>query len=258
MSALDLFRLDGRTAIVTGGGRGLGQYMAEALADAGARVVICSRKVEACRQVKESIEQKGGEALALPCDVTCPEDVERVVAAAKETFGGVDIVINNSGATWGAPPEEMPLDKFERVMDVNVKGTFLMSQTAGKEMIASGKGGRIINIASVAGLIGGHPDYMQTVGYNASKGAVINMTRDLAVQWARHGINVNAIAPGWFPTKMSRALLERFEEKILSHIPLGRFGGPEDLKGVVLFLASPAARYITGQVLVVDGGMTAW
>ncbi len=258
LSALDLFRLDGKTAIVTGGGRGLGRHMAEALADAGARVVICSRKVEACREVKESIEQKGGEALALPCDVTRPEDVVRVVAAAKENFGGVDIVINNSGATWGAPPEEMPLDKFERVMDVNVKGTFLMSQAAGKEMIASGKGGRIINIASVAGLLGGHPDYMQTVGYNASKGAVINMTRDLAVQWARHGINVNAIAPGWFPTKMSRAVLERFGEKILSHIPLGRFGGPDDLKGAVLFLASPAAAYITGQVLVVDGGMTAW
>lgn len=258
MNTLDLFRLDGKTAIITGGGRGLGQYMAEALANAGARVVVCSRKVEACLQVKESIEKSGGQALALSCDVTRPEDVKRVVAAAKETFGGVDIVVNNSGVTWGAPPEEMPLDKFEWVMDVNVKGTFLMSRTAGKEMIASGKGGRIINIASVAGLLGGHPDYMQTVGYNASKGAVINMTRDLAVQWARYGINVNAVAPGWFPTKMSRALLEKFGDKILSDIPLGRFGGPDDLKGAVLFLASPAAAYITGQVLVVDGGLTAW
>ncbi|MDR6225681.1 SDR family oxidoreductase [Desmospora profundinema] len=258
MSILDLFRLDGKTAIVTGGGRGLGRYMAEALADAGAKVVLCSRKLDACQQVKTEIEEKGGQALALACDVTCPEEVERVVTAAEETFGGVDIVINNSGATWGAPPEKMPLDKFERVMDVNVKGVFLMSQAAGKRMITQGKGGRIINIASVAGLVGGHPDYIQTVGYHSSKGAVITMTKDLATSWARYGIRVNAIAPGWFPSKMSRPLLEAFEEKMLSHIPMARFGRPEDIKGVAVFLASPAAAYMTGQVVVVDGGATAW
>lgn len=258
MNSLDLFRLEGKTAIVTGGGRGLGQYMAEALMEAGARVVLCSRKLEACQEAKEAIEAKGGEALALACDVTNPDEVERVVAAAEEAFGSVDIVVNNSGTTWGAPPEQMPVDKFERVMDVNVKGTFLMAQAAARRMIQRGTGGRIINIASVAGLVGGHPDYMQTVGYNASKGAVITMTKDLAVNWARHNIQVNAIAPGWFPSKMSRPLLDRYGEQMLSHIPMARFGKKEDLKGVVVFLASPAAAYITGQVIVVDGGLTAW
>jgi gluconate 5-dehydrogenase len=258
LNSLDLFRLEGKTAIVTGGGRGIGQHMAEALAEAGAKVVLCSRKLEACQEVKQAIEAKGGEALALACDVTNPDEVERVVAAAEETFGAVDIVVNNSGTTWGAPPEDMPVDKFERVMDVNVKGTFLMAQAAGRRMIQRGTGGRIINIASVAGLVGGHPDYMQTVGYNASKGAVITMTKDLAVNWARHNIQVNAIAPGWFPSKMSRPLLDRYGEQMLSHIPMARFGKSEDLKGVIVFLASPAAAYITGQVIVVDGGLTAW
>ncbi len=258
MKALDLFRLDGKTAIVTGGGRGLGQYMGEALSDAGASVVLCSRKKEACEEVKREIEERGGKALAVGCDVTDPEDVEGVVAATLESFGKVDILVNNSGATWGAPPEKMPLEKFDRVMAVNVRGTFLMSQAVGRQMISRGEGGKIINIASVAGLVGSHPEYKQTVGYNASKGAVISMTRDLATSWARYGINVNAIAPGWFPTRMSGGLIEKFEEKMLEGIPLGRFGKPEDIKGALLFLASPAASYMTGQTVVVDGGETVW
>jgi NAD(P)-dependent dehydrogenase (short-subunit alcohol dehydrogenase family) len=170
----------------------------------------------------------------------------------------VDVVVNNSGATWGAPPTEMPPEKFDKVIAVNVRGTFLMSQAAGRRMIERGFGGTIVNIASIAGLLGGHPDYMQTVGYNSSKGAVISMTRDLATSWAKHGITVNAIAPGWFPTRMSGGLIEEFEERMLEDIPLRRFGNPEDLKGVVVFLASPAASYITGQTIVVDGGATAW
>jgi len=258
LNTLDLYRLDGKVAIVTGGGRGLGGSFAEALADAGASVVLCSRKVEACEQVKQAIEAKGAKALALACDITRPADVQLVVEAAQETFGGIDILVNNSGATWGAPPEEMPLDKFEWVMQVNVTGTFLMSQAVGKTMITRGKGGNIINIASVAGLGGGHPAYIQTVGYNTSKAAVLNMTRDLATSWARYGITVNAIAPGWFPTKMSQALLDRYGEQMLADIPLKRFGKPEEIQGVVLFLASPAAAYITGQVIVVDGGSSAW
>ncbi len=257
-NALDLFRLDGKTAVVTGGGRGLGQYMAEALSDAGANVVLCSRKLEALEEVKAGIEESGGKALALACDVTNPEDVEKVVSETEGTFGTVDVLVNNSGATWGAPALEMPLDKFDQVVAVNVRGTFLMSQVVGRRMVERGEGGRIINIASVAGLLGGHPDYMQTVGYNASKGAVISMTRDLATTWAQYGINVNAIAPGWFPTKMSGGLIEKFEEKMLDRIPLHRFGGPEDIKGVVLFLASPASAFMTGQTVVVDGGETAW
>jgi NAD(P)-dependent dehydrogenase (short-subunit alcohol dehydrogenase family) len=258
LNTLDLFRLDGKTAIVTGGGRGLGRYMAEALSDAGANLVLCSRKREPLEEVRQEIEARGGKAITLECDVTRQEDVEDVVAAAEEAFGSVDIVVNNSGATWGAPPTEMPPEKFDQVIAVNVRGTFLMSQAAGRRMIERGSGGAILNIASIAGLLGGHPDYMQTVGYNSSKGAIISMTRDLATSWAHHNITVNAIAPGWFPTRMSGGLIEKFEERMLEGIPLGRFGNPEDLKGVVVFLASPAAAYITGQTVVVDGGATAW
>ena len=258
MNTLDLFRLDGKTAIVTGGGRGLGRYMAEALSDAGANVVLCSRRLEPLEEVRQEIEARGGHTLALSCDVTKQEDVEGVVSAAQEAFGSVDILVNNSGATWGAPPTEMPPEQFDRVLAVNVRGTFLMSQAAGRRMIERGSGGVIVNVASIAGLVGSNPDYMQTVGYNSSKGAVISMTRDLATSWAKHNITVNAIAPGWFPTRMSGGLIEKFEEEMLEDIPLGRFGSPEDLKGVVVFLASDAAAYITGQTIVVDGGATAW
>jgi NAD(P)-dependent dehydrogenase (short-subunit alcohol dehydrogenase family) len=258
MNTMDLFRLDGKTAIVTGGGRGLGRYMAEALSDAGANVALCSRKIEPLQEVRHEIEARGGHAFALACDVTEPEDVGRVVSATEETFGSLDVLVNNSGATWGAPPAEMPLEKFDRVLAVNVRGTFLMSQAVGRRMIERESGGTIVNVASIAALVGGNPDYMQTVGYNSSKGAVISMTRDLATSWAPHNITVNAVAPGWFPTRMSGGLIEKFEERMLEDIPLGRFGNPEDLKGVVVFLASPAAAYMTGQTIVVDGGATAW
>jgi len=258
MNSLDLFRLDGKTAIVTGGGRGLGRYMAEALSDAGANVVVCSRKQEPLDEVKDEIEARGGRALAIAADVTEPEEVEKVVSSAEDTFGSVDVLVNNSGATWGAPTEDMPLDKFDHVMRVNVRGTFLMSQAVGRRMIERGSGGTIVNIASVAGLVGGKPEYMQTIGYNSSKGAIVSMTRDLATGWARHNINVNAIAPGWFPTRMSGATIEKFEDEMLADIPLHRFGSPEELKGVIVFLASPAAAYMTGQTIAVDGGTTAW
>ncbi len=258
LNSLDLFRLDGKTAVVTGGGRGLGRHMAVALADAGANLVLCSRKKDSLEEVRREIEAGGGKALALPCDVTDPDDVEGVVSEAEGVFGGVDVLVNNSGATWGAPPEQMPTERFDRVIAVNVRGTFLMARAVGRRMIERGSGGTIVNISSVAGLVGGHPDFMQTVGYNSSKGAIISMTRDLATSWAQHGITVNAVAPGWFPTRMSGALIEKFEERMLDGIPLGRFGNPEDLKGVIVFLASPAASYVTGQTIVVDGGATAW
>jgi NAD(P)-dependent dehydrogenase (short-subunit alcohol dehydrogenase family) len=258
MSTLDLFRLDGKTALITGGGRGLGQYFAEALSDAGANVVLCSRKLAACEEVQREIEARGGKALALACDVTQQNDAERAVEATQQRFGAIDILVNNSGATWGAPAEQMPLDKFEHVINVNIKGAFIMSQFVGNVMIARGQGGTIINIASIAGLVGGNPKYFQAIGYNASKGAIVSMTRDLATSWARYGITVNAIAPGWFPTHMSHGLIEQYETEMLANIPLARFGKPDDLKGVIVFLASSAAAYMTGQTVVVDGGITAW
>ena len=257
MATLDLFRLDDKTAIVTGGGRGLGEYMANAFSEVGANVVVCSRKLAACQEVQQEIEAHGGKALAFACDITKPDEVAHVISETERTFGAIDILVNNSGATWGTPAEDMPLEQFERVMDINVNGTFIVSQAVGKKMIARGKGGAIINIASVAGLVGGNPKYINAVGYHASKGAVVNMTRDLATSWARYGITVNAIAPGWFPTKMSQGLLSKYEQQMREDIPLHRFGEPDDIKGVAVFLASPAAAYITGQILVVDGGSIA-
>lgn len=253
MHVLDLFKISGKTAIVTGGGRGLGEQIAVGLAEAGANVVVCSRKVEACEQVKEKLEKLGVKSLALQCDVTNPEDVKRVVQATVDEFGRIDILVNNSGATWGAPAEEMPLEAWQKVMNVNVTGTFLMSQAVGKVMIRQ-QSGKIINIASVAGLGGTNPEVLNTIGYNTSKGAVITFTKDLAVKWGKYGIHVNAVAPGFFPTKMSKVILERVGEKILQNTPLKRFGGEDDLKGAVLFLASRASDFVTGSLIVVDGG----
>lgn len=258
MNTLNSFRLDGKIALITGGGRGLGETFAHALADAGASIVLCSRNLAACEQVKENIVANGGKALAFACDITQMQDIEEVISQTQANLGEIDILINNSGATWGAPAEQMPIEKFSRVMEVNVQGTFMMAQAVGRTMITRGKGGTIINIASVAGLAGGRPAYLNTVGYSTSKAAVINLTRDLATHWATYGITVNAIAPGWFPTHMSQKLLDRYQEEMLTDIPLHRFGKPEELQGVIVFLASPAATYITGQVIVVDGGLSAW
>ncbi|HSJ37766.1 MAG TPA: SDR family oxidoreductase, partial [Planococcus sp. (in: firmicutes)] len=252
----DLFKLEGKTAIVTGGGRGLGAQIAQGFAEAGANVVVCSRKLEACEETAEQLKGLGVKALALKCDVTNEQDVENVVLKTVEEFGTVDILVNNSGATWGAPAEQMPLEAWQKVMNVNVTGTFLMSRAVGQVMIKQ-KSGKIINISSVAGLGGIDPDLMNTIGYNTSKGAVITFTKDLAAKWGQHNINVNAIAPGFFPTKMSEALIERGREQFLKQTPLNRFGTDEDLKGAALFLASKASDYITGDVVVVDGGMHA-
>jgi gluconate 5-dehydrogenase len=198
----------------------------------------------------------GVKTLALACDISQPEDIKNVVHQTIETFGRIDILINNSGATWGAPVEEMPLEAWQKVMNINVTGTFLMSQEAGKQMIKQ-KAGKIINIASIAGLGGTDPQYMDTIGYNTSKGAVITFTKDLAVKWGQHNIQVNAIAPGFFPTKMSGAIMEQGKDYFLSQTPLKRFGSEADLKGAAVFLASAASNYITGDILTVDGGVHA-
>ncbi|MDP4549878.1 SDR family oxidoreductase [Alkalihalobacillus macyae] len=256
MNVMELFNLSGKTAIVTGGGRGLGKQIAEGFAEAGANVVICSRKLEACEAVREELENKGVRSLAFECDVTNQENVQRVVDETMKEFGQIDILVNNSGASWGAPVVEMPLQAWHKVMEVNVTGTFLFAQAAGKEMIKRNSG-KIINIASVAGLGGADPRYMDAIGYNTSKGAVITFTKDLAVKWGGYNINVNAIAPGFFPTKMSKGLIDAGGEKMLETTPLNRFGSDDDLKGAALFLASNASNYVTGDILIVDGGQHA-
>lgn len=257
MHVHDLMSLTGKVAMVTGGGRGLGAQMALALAEAGASVLLCSRKLDACAAVAADLNRQGYTALSRALDVTDPDQVECVVAEVTDQMGDIAILVNNAGASWGAPAESMPLDRWQMVMNTNVTGTFLMSQAVGRRMIARGTGGKIINIASVAGLRGSSAAVLDATGYAASKGAVIAYTRDLAAKWAAHNIYVNAIAPGWFPSAMTRAVLERSGDAIISRTPLRRFGGPDDLKGVVVLLASAASNYITGQVIAVDGGMTA-
>jgi NAD(P)-dependent dehydrogenase (short-subunit alcohol dehydrogenase family) len=250
-----LFDLSGRVAIVTGGSIGLGRQMAQGLAEAGANLVLCARKKERCEQTAEELKQLGVQTLALGCDVKNPDDVRNVAEQTSNTFGRIDILINNAGTSWGAPIEEMRLEHWNKVMETNLTGTFLFSQAVGRFMVPQ-RHGKIINIASVAGLQGAPPEF-QAIGYHASKGGIIAFTKDLACKWGVHNIQVNAIAPGWFPTQMSRVLLERNSETFLKNIPLGRFGNDSDLKGAAVFLASDASNFVTGQVLVVDGGQTA-
>jgi len=256
MNVRELFDLRGKAAIVTGGGSGIGRQMAHALAEAGADVVLCARKVDRCEAVAEELRPLDVRALALRCDVRDPEDVQGVVDRTLETLGRIDVLVNNAGTVWGASPEDMPLEGWQKVIDVNLTGVFLCSQAAGRVMIEQG-GGKIVNIASVAGLGGAPSEVMNAIPYHASKAGVIGFTRDLACKWARHGINVNAVAPGWFPSEMSRFVLDSRPE-LADAIPLRRFGGPDDLKGAVVFLASAASDYVTGHTLVVDGGESAW
>jgi NAD(P)-dependent dehydrogenase (short-subunit alcohol dehydrogenase family) len=253
MSVRDLFDLKGRVAVVTGGGKGIGLKMAEGLAEAGADIVLCSRKIENCRQAAEEIARLGVRTLARKCDVKSQEDVRKVVDDTVKEFGRVDILVNNSGANWGAPPEEYPLEGWNKVMETNMTGAFLFAQAAGRVMIRQ-KTGNIINIASIMGIIGMEGDAADAIAYSASKGALITFTKDLAAKWARYNIRVNAIAPGWFPTDMSRWVLENQGAKLSAHIPMRRFGEGDELKGAVVFLASKAASYVTGAVLPVDGG----
>ncbi len=257
MHARELFDLAGKTAIVTGGGAGIGRQMAEGLAEAGANLVLCARKAERCERAAAELSELGVRTLGLQCDVRAPEQIHAVVERALAEFGAIDVLVNNAGTVWGAPPEEMPLEGWQKVIDVNLTGVFLFAQAAGRAMIERG-GGAIVNVASVAGLRGAPPEIMNAIVYNASKGGVISFTRDLACKWARHGVRVNAIAPGWFPSDMSRYVLDRHSERLIEHIPLRRLGGPHDLKGVVVFLASRASEYVTGHTLVVDGGESAW
>ncbi|HEV1993256.1 MAG TPA: SDR family oxidoreductase [Candidatus Acidoferrum sp.] len=255
MNVKQLFDLTGRVAIISGGSMGLGRQMAEGLAEMGANLVLCARKKERCQQAAEELQKLGVRTLALGCDVKNPAQIQEVVDATVSEFGRIDILINNAGTSWGAPVEEMRLEHWNKVIETNLTGTFLFSQAAGKIMIRQGRG-KIINIASVAGLRGSPPEF-QAIGYHASKGGVIALTKDLACKWGMHNIQVNAIAPGWFPTHMSEVLIERNRDLFLKKVPLGRFGNDYDLKGAAVFLASDASGYVTGHVLIVDGGQSA-
>lgn len=256
MSIQDLFSLKGKVAIVTGGGRGLGEQIARIFAEAGATVVVCSRKLEACQEVSEELKQMGAESLALACDVSSEEEINNVIAEVVERYGTIDILVNNSGITWGAHHLEMPADKWQKVMDVNLTGTFLMSQAAARIMVEK-RSGKIINIASITGFGGQDPKIQDTIGYTTSKGAVMTFTKDFAVKLAPYNVHVNAIAPGYFETKMTDYVLGEAGERILAQTPLNRFGSEEDLKGAALFLASKASDYVVGHILTVDGGSQA-
>ena len=256
MNVKQLFDLTGRVAIVTGGSTGLGYQMALGLAEAGANIVLCARKLPRCRQAADELKALGVKTVAIACDVRNQADIQAVLGQTIAEFGRLNILINNAGTSWGAPVEEMKLEHWDRVIGTNLTGTFLFSQAVGNVMVPQGRG-KIINIASVAGLRGSPPSF-QAIGYQASKGGVVTFTKDLACKWAQHNIQVNAIAPGWFPTNMSEMVIARNEEAILNRIPLKRLGSDHDLKGAAVFLASDASDYVTGQILAVDGGQTAW
>lgn len=256
MKVLELFDLKNQVAVITGGGRGLGEQIAEVYAEMGCHLALCSRKKENCEEVAERLAKEYGiRAHSYALDVTNETQVEEVVEQVLIDFGKIDILVNNSGATWGAPVEEMPLDAWNKVMNVNVTGTFLMSKAVGKHMIEQ-RNGKIINIASAAGLTVRPPEVTNTIGYTTSKAAVIHFTKDLAIKWARHNIYVNAIAPGMFLTKMTAGTLAQKEEDVLETIPLKKIGDENMLKGAAIYLATKASDFVTGTVLSVDGGST--
>jgi len=257
MNVKQLMNLDGRVSVVTGGATGLGLQMATGLAEAGSNLVICSRKLENCEQAAHELEKLGVKALPLACDVTKPDQVERMKDETVKAFGRVDVLINNAGRAWVAPPEEMPLERWNQIMELNMTAAFICSQTLGREMIKAQRG-KIINIASIAGLIARNPKAYNSIVYSTSKGALVHFTRDLAIKWAQHNINVNCICPGFFVTPINEKLFEKNAENVLREIPMGRTGGADDLKGIAVLLASDASNFMTGAVIPVDGGSVVW
>jgi gluconate 5-dehydrogenase len=252
-----LFDLTGKTALVTGGSRGLGLQMAHALGEAGARVMLSSRKAADLEQAVADLQAAGIDARWIAADCAQESEITRLADETLQRMGDIDILVNNAGATWGAPAETHPVEAWDKVMNLNVRGYFLLSQIVARRSMIARKAGSIVNIASIAGL-GGNPAAMTTIAYNTSKGAVINFTRALATEWGRYGIRVNAICPGFFPSKMTMGTLKALgEEQLAAHAPLGRLGDDEDLKGVCALFASDAGKHITGQYLAVDGGVSA-
>jgi gluconate 5-dehydrogenase len=253
MSVKQLFNLSGKVALVTGGSRGLGLQMAIALGEMGAKLALTARKAEELALAEARLRGLGIEVLVLANDLSKPEGIPALVDAVLARYGTIDILVNNAGATWSAPAETHPLEAWRKVLALNLEAMFLLSQEVGRRCFLPQGSGKVINLSSIAGLAG-NPPAMTTLAYNTSKGAVLAFTRTLASEWGPHNINVNAICPGFFPTKMSAALLQKIEAEVLAATPLGRLGGEADLMGAVVFLASEASRHMTGQHLVLDGG----
>ncbi|MES2758556.1 MAG: SDR family oxidoreductase [Pseudomonadota bacterium] len=254
----ELFSLAGKTALVTGGSRGLGLQMAEALGEQGARIVLSARKQSELDEAVAHLKARGVDASAIAADLSKDEQVQPLVDEAIRRLGHIDILINNAGASWGAPAEDYPIEAWDKVMNLNIRSIFLVSQAVGKASMIPRKYGRIINISSIAGLAGNPPGPMKTLAYNTSKGAVVNFTRTLAGEWGAYGITVNSIAPGFFPSKMTHGLLAAVgADNMAKEAPLNRLGDDEDLKGATLLFASDAGKHITGQTLAVDGGVSA-
>jgi NAD(P)-dependent dehydrogenase (short-subunit alcohol dehydrogenase family) len=252
-----LFDLTGKTALVTGGSRGLGLQIAEALGEAGAKILLTSRKAADLEEAAAHLQAKGIDTRWTAADASQPAEIQRVASEAMQRLGHIDILVNNAGAAWGAKAEDYPLEAWDKVMNLNIRGIFLMSQAIGKASMIPRRSGHIINIASIAGLAGNTAD-MTTIAYNTSKGAVVNFTRALAGEWGKYNINVNALAPGFFPSKMTKGTLERYgADELARHAPLQRLGDDDDLKGAALLFASAAGKHITGQTLPIDGGVSA-
>nr|AKQ70984.1 gluconate 5-dehydrogenase [bacterium enrichment culture] len=255
MSVKNLLDLGGKVAIVTGGSRGIGLQMAEGLGEMGARVAITARKQDELDAARAHLEGLGIECLTVAGDLARFDSIPGMVDTVLGKWKQVDILVNNAGCNWAAPAEDYPDAGWRKVMDLNIDAQFMLAREVGKRSMIPRRSGKIVNIASIAGMGGNPPSWnMYTIAYNTSKGALIAMTRALAAEWGRYNINVNAICPGFFPSKMTKATLDRLEAAVLEITPLERLGGDEDLKGSVVFLASEASRHVTGQALAVDGG----
>ena len=257
MSIRELFDLRGKVAVVTGGSRGIGLQMAEALGEMGACVAITARKADELEEARAHLAAIGIECLCVPGDLAQFATIPAMVDAVLTPWGHIDILVNNAGCNWAAPAEDYPDDGWRKVMNLNIDAQFFLTREIGRRSMIPRRSGKVVNIASIAGLFGNPPAWqMETIAYNTSKGALVQLTRALAAEWGRHNINVNAICPGFFPSKMTKVTLDRITASVLELTPLGRLGGDEDLKGSVVYLASEASRHVTGQVIAVDGGCT--
>jgi NAD(P)-dependent dehydrogenase (short-subunit alcohol dehydrogenase family) len=256
MKVLELLSLKGKNAVITGGSRGLGLQMAEALGEMGAKVALTARKKEELDEAVSHLKKLGIEAKSYVCDIGKREQIPPLADALLKDFGRVDILVNNAGATWGAPAEDHPVEAWDKLVNVNLTGAFLLSQQIAKRSMIPAGWGRIINTASIAGLTASDPRVVRTVAYNATKHGLVGLTRQLAAEWGEHGITVNAICPGFFPSKMTRGTLDTAGKMVMELTPTRRLGNDEDLKGLTVLLASEASRHITGQAIAVDGGAT--